>query len=134
MHGSEQSLCARSRNDSTTQKPPALGETDAAWYGKGTTGKRQSGSSGEGRAISQCSFSVSVDAFKAGSSEGCSISFDGAPLEMSSDRLYSMFEECSSWDAPLFADGDDGFACHQECGKIKSFWLFRQPARVSYTF
>jgi len=75
-------------NDSTTQKPPALGETYAAWYGKGTTGKRQSGSSGEG------------------SSEGCSISFDGAPLEMSSDRLYSMFEEC---------------------GKIKSFWLFRQP-------
>ncbi|CAE7362341.1 PAB4 [Symbiodinium necroappetens] len=74
-------------NDSTTQKPPALGETYAAWYGKGTAGKRHGSSSGEG------------------SSDGCSIHFVGAPLDMSSDKLYSMFEEC---------------------GRIKSFWLFRQ--------
>ena len=87
------------RNDSTTQKPPALGETYAAWYGKGTAGKRHGSSSGEG--LRQAVLTVSLwPAWDEGSSDGCSIHFVGAPLDMSSDKLYSMFEECCSRDPP----------------------------------
>ncbi|CAE7453057.1 PAB2 [Symbiodinium natans] len=72
-------------NDSTTWKPPqpSQRESFAGWYGRGPSKE-----------------------WYEGSSDGCAVHFHGAPLDMSSDKLYSFFEEC---------------------GKIKSFWLFRNP-------